>query len=98
MDTVVGELLPKVTLSPEGTKKLRLFSAFNGIAMKEHAMTELISSLYEQYQLYAEEIPQDELECEEEDLKLGAFHFTVDINRTHSVPFTVVMKEVKMRS
>ncbi|KAG0057243.1 hypothetical protein BGZ83_000656 [Gryganskiella cystojenkinii] len=93
MDTVVGELLPKVTLSAEGSKKLRLFSVFNGIVMREHAMTDSINSVHEQYQLYVEEIPQDELECEDEDLKLNAFHFTADINRTHSVPFTIVMKE-----
>lgn len=94
MDVLVSELLPKVTLSAEGSKKLRIFSVFNGVIIREHAMTDAIISVHEQYQLYVEEIPEDELECEDEDLKLGVFHFTADINRTHSVPFTLVMKEV----
>ena len=94
MDVVAGELLPKVTLSVDGSKKLHMFSVYNGMIMRDHLMSDLITTVHDQYQLYVEEIPLDEYECENDELKLQCFHFTADITRTHSVPFTLVMAEV----
>jgi len=43
-------------------------------------------------ELYAEEIPVEELEAGEADKVISVFHFTKEVHRTHGVPFKFVVK------
>ncbi|KAF9328417.1 hypothetical protein BG006_008390 [Podila minutissima] len=92
IETVIANLLPKVKLSPNGTKKLRTFSVYNG-KMKEYGIGDPISSIHDPFSLYVEEIPLDEHEHTELEAVIPCFHFTGDISRMHSIPFKLVVKE-----
>lgn len=39
-------------------------------------------------------MPKEELEADDSDKIIGAFHFSKDVARTHGVPFKFVAKEV----
>lgn len=90
----MANLLPKVKLSPKGTKKLRTFAVYNGKLIKEYGIGDPISSVHDPFSLYVEEIPVDEYEHTELEAVIPCFHFTGDISRLHSIPFKLVVKEV----
>ncbi|KAF9301521.1 hypothetical protein BGZ74_006608 [Mortierella antarctica] len=93
IEAVMANLLPKVKLSPNGTKKLRTFSVYNGKMVKEYGIGDPISSIHDPFSLYVEEIPLDEYEHTELEAVIPCFHFTGDISRMHSIPFKLVVKE-----
>ncbi|KAF9582420.1 hypothetical protein BGW38_000230, partial [Lunasporangiospora selenospora] len=85
-------LLPKITLSPNGSQKLRSFSVFNGKLVKEYGLQEPISTIHEAFTLYVEEVPVEELELKDDEYVLPCVHFMGDPSRLHSVPFWIVVK------
>ena len=89
------QLAKKVTLAPEGTGKIRIFEIIsNGKAQKEFTGAEMIGNIPEQVELFAEEIPHEELEADELDKTINVFHFSKDVTRTHGVPFKFVVRPV----
>ncbi|KAF8201450.1 hypothetical protein BJ912DRAFT_1019409 [Pholiota molesta] len=54
--------------------------------------SEMIGNIPEPVELYAEEIPREELEADDSDKVIGVFHFSKDLPRTHGVPFKFVVK------
>jgi len=42
-------------------------------------------------------VPKEELEADDSDKIIGAFHFSKDVTRTHGVPFKFVAKQVCCR-
>ncbi|ORZ20052.1 cysteine proteinase [Lobosporangium transversale] len=90
---VIQALIPKVQLSPDGTQKLRTFAVSNGRLMKELGPSDPINMVPDMFSLYVEEIPVDLYEIGENDIKLPCFHFQGDVNRTHSIPFNIVVKD-----
>jgi len=42
-------------------------------------------------------VPKEELEADDSDKIIGAFHFSKDVTRTHGVPFKFVVKQVCYR-
>ncbi|KAG0337566.1 hypothetical protein BG004_007591 [Podila humilis] len=93
IEAVVESLLPKVKLSPNGSKKLRAFAVYNGKLAKEYGINDPISSIHEPIALYVEEIPVDEYEHSEQEAVITCFHYTGDVARQHSIPFKLVVKE-----
>ncbi|KAG0040633.1 hypothetical protein BGZ82_000591 [Podila clonocystis] len=93
IEAVIEHLLPKVKLSPNGTKKLRTFAVYNGKLIKEYGIGDPISNIHDPFSLYVEEIPLDEYEHTELEVVIPCFHFTGDISRLHSIPFKLVVKE-----
>ncbi|KAJ6502615.1 hypothetical protein C8R45DRAFT_977205 [Mycena sanguinolenta] len=82
-----------VTLTPTGSQKIRVFEiSKDGKTQKEFTGTEMIGNIPEPVELYAEEIPMEELEADDLDKVIGVFHFTKDLSRTHGVPFKFVVK------
>ncbi|KAI8081535.1 uncharacterized protein BX664DRAFT_340645 [Halteromyces radiatus] len=73
--------------SNQGTRQVRVFEAINHRFHREFGMTDPISTISETGQLYAEEIPDEELLKGEEDVLTTVYHYQRDISRTHSVPF-----------
>jgi len=92
------ELLSKqVQLTPTGTGRIRVFEvAKDGRTQREFTGSEMIGNIPDPVELFAEEIPREELEAEDHDKIINAFHFTRDVARTHGVPFKFVVKPVSL--
>ena len=90
------QLAKKVSLSPGGTGKIRIFEITrDGKAQREFTGAEMIGNIPEQVELFAEEIPREELEANETDKIINVFHFSKEVSRTHGVPFKFVVKQVR---
>ncbi|PFH50648.1 hypothetical protein AMATHDRAFT_75447 [Amanita thiersii Skay4041] len=82
-----------VGLTPGGTGKIRIFEVSkDGKTQKEFTGSEMIGNIPDPVELYAEEIPREELEADDSDKVIGVFHFFKDLSRTHGVPFKFVVK------
>lgn len=82
-----------VTLTPAGTGKIRVFEiSKDGKTQKEFTGSEMIGNIPDPVDLYAEEIPREELEADDADKVIGVFHFSKEVSRTHGVPFKFVVK------
>ncbi|KAI8880799.1 cysteine proteinase [Backusella circina FSU 941] len=81
--------------SKTGTRKVRVFDTqdnkFN-IEYNDETLRILISKS-SAIQLYAEEIPQEEVDMTSDDHFINVFHFQRVISHTHSVPFKFVLKK-----
>ena len=90
-------LSKQVQLTPTGTGRIRVFEvAKDGRTQKEFTGSEMIGNIPDPVELFAEEIPREELEAEELDKIINAFHFTRDVARTHGIPFKFVVKSVSV--
>jgi ubiquitin carboxyl-terminal hydrolase 7 len=56
----------------------------------------MIGNIPDPVELFAEEISREEVEAEDHDKIINAFHFTRDVARTHGVPFKFVVKPVSL--
>ncbi|KAJ7285909.1 hypothetical protein C8J57DRAFT_1496609 [Mycena rebaudengoi] len=82
-----------VTLTPSGSQKIRVFEiSKDGKTQKEFTGTEMIGNIPDPVELYAEEIPLEEMEADDSDKVIGVFHFSKELSRTHGVPFKFVVK------
>ncbi|KAI0780819.1 cysteine proteinase [Trametes elegans] len=87
------ELSKLVKLTPGGTGKIRVFEVSkDGKTQKEFTGSEMIGNIPDPVELYAEEIPREELEADEADKVISVFHFSKEVSRTHGVPFRFVVK------
>jgi len=90
---VIETLKQTVKLMPDGSDRIRIFEISQGRRMKIFSEFDYLKEFNEQSELYAEEIPIDELNVDEaEDKIIGAYHFQKDPTRTHGVPFRFVVK------
>ena len=90
-------LSKQVQMTPTGTGRIRVFEvAKDGRTQKEFTGSEMIGNIPDPVELFAEEIPREELEAEDHDKIINAFHFTRDVARTHGVPFKFVVKPVSL--
>jgi len=64
----------------------------DGKMQKEFTGNEMIGNIPDPVELYAEEIPREELEADDADKVISVFHFSKDLSRTHGVPFKFVVK------
>jgi len=90
---LADNLAKLVSLSSNGTFKIRIFEiSKDGKTQKEFTGSEMIGNIPEPVDLYAEEIPREELEADDSDKVIGVFHFSKELSRTHGVPFKFVVK------
>lgn len=78
-----------------GTRELRIFDEMDGKFDKEYndkLWREAVSTRAV-VKVYAEEIPEEEVNMDENDNFINVFHFQRTPTRTHSVPFKFVLKE-----
>jgi ubiquitin carboxyl-terminal hydrolase 7 len=90
----LADLLAKqVTLSSGSTGKIRVFEVSkDGKTQKEFTGSEMIGNIPDPVELYAEEMPREELEADEHEKIISVFHFQKEVSRTHGVPFRFVVK------
>lgn len=93
IDVVAENLAKNVTLSPSGSKKIRIFEVVsNGRQQREFHGAEMIGNINELTDLFGEEISMEEINAKEDDKVIHVYHFSKDANRTHGVPFRFVIK------
>ncbi|CAO3595063.1 unnamed protein product [Absidia cylindrospora] len=73
--------------SEQGSQKVRVYEADNHRFYRELAMDDYVSDISYNAQLYAEEIPGEELSAQPDDTFITVFHYQRDTTRAHSVPF-----------
>ena len=94
VNDLVEHLAKVVTLTPEGSQRIRIFEVTpSGKQQREFTGTEMIGNISESTELFAEEIPLDELEVSDEDKVINVFHFTKETHRVHGIPFRFVIKK-----
>ncbi|KAL1410390.1 ubiquitin-specific protease ubp15 [Vanrija albida] len=91
---VADNLLRAVKLQPGGSGKIRVFEASNsGRQQREHTSSELIGNLPDPAELYAEEIPLEEINAGDNTKIVNLFHYSRDPAKTHGVPCKFVVIE-----
>jgi len=91
VNDLTEQLAKKVTLV--GSRKIRIFEVANtGKMQKDCNGGEMIGNIPEQTDLFAEEVPEEELQASEQDKIINVFHYTKEVSRTHGVPFRFVLK------
>jgi len=86
------QIIKSVTLSPNSTGKIRVFGITkDGRHQEAFSSSEMLGNLPD-VEIYAEEIPREELEARNEDKIINVFHYTRDPTRSHGVPFRFVAK------
>ncbi|KAL0946992.1 hypothetical protein HGRIS_013138 [Hohenbuehelia grisea] len=86
-------LAKQVKLTAGGTNQIRIFEiSKDGKTQKEFTNSEMIGNIPDPVELYAEEIPREEIEADDSDKVIGVFHFSKELSRTHGVPFKFVVK------
>lgn len=94
---LADHLAKQVKLAPGGTGKIRVFEVSkDGKTQKEFTGSEMIGNIPDPVELYAEEIPKEELEADDADKVISVFHFSKEVSRTHGVPFRFVIKPVSL--
>ncbi|KAJ5176850.1 uncharacterized protein N7482_002727 [Penicillium canariense] len=92
----VAELLSalqrKANLDEKTLQEVKIFEAHSGKLYKELRDDTNVSAINEYSTLYAERVPAEELNMEDDDRLVGAFNFDREPNRTHGVPFKFVVK------
>lgn len=95
---VIEELEKRVTLSSEGTGKIRMFSLYESKIQSEFDRDDPKSDHDDQNELFAEEIPKEEAEKAENDKLLSCFHFSGECTKQYGIPFKIVVKEGELFS
>jgi hypothetical protein len=75
-------------------KRIRVYEVHSGRILKTLPSHYTVASINDFIVLYAEKIPDEELEMADSDQLLPCFHFDKDPSKTHNVPFYFIVKEV----
>lgn len=90
---LADELSKKVQLTPGGTGRVRVFEvASNGKSQKELSSADMVGNLSEAAELFAEEVPTEEVNVNDDDKVVNVFHFSRDVHRVHGIPFRFVVR------
>ena len=92
---VAENLSKSVKIAPGGSGKIRIFDITpSGRAQREYTSSEMIGNLQDPAELWAEEIPLEEINAPENSKVVNMFHYARDISRPHGVPCRFVLVEV----
>lgn len=73
---------------------IRIYEGQNGKLHKELRHDLTITSLNEYVSLYAEKIPEEELNMQADERLITAFNFDREPTKSHGIPFKFVVKPV----
>ncbi|KAL1974815.1 hypothetical protein VTN31DRAFT_5019 [Thermomyces dupontii] len=85
-------LRKKLELNEEAIKKVRLYEAHSGKIYKELSDNFNIAGLNEYVTLYAEPIPEEELNLQPGERVINVYSFDKEPSRSHGIPFKFVVK------
>lgn len=75
---------------------VHVYEAYGGKFFKELGATYSIVSVTDYVTLYAEQVPEDELNMQEGEYKVSAYSFDKEPNKAHGIPFKFVVKPVSI--
>ena len=90
----MAALQKKANLDDDTVAHLRVFEAHNGKIYRESKRDLGIAALNEFVTLYAERIPQEEIDMTEGEFVINCFNFDREPGKPHGVPFKFVVKPV----
>ncbi|KAF0549637.1 putative ubiquitin-specific processing protease 21 [Gigaspora margarita] len=79
-------------LALKHNSRIRLYGVLQYKIQKEYDINDSIDEIQENVTLYAEEIPQDEIDLGANDKVIQVYHFIKDPLCTHGIPFKFVIK------
>ena len=91
---VLAGLQKKANLDDETIAKTRVYEVHNFKIYKEFSPDSKFGGSNDFVALYAEKVPEEELELESGARTINAFNFDKETNKPHGVPFKFVMKQV----
>lgn len=94
MSDLVEGLQKRASLDDETVQNIRVFEAYSSKFYKELGDTYSVAGITDFVTLYAEPLPEDERNMEEDDFKINAFNFDREPNKPHGIPFKFVVKPV----
>lgn len=94
IEDVLAGVQKKVNLDDETIRNARVFEVHNSKIYREFSQDSRFGGSNDFVALYAERIPDEELEMENGARAISAFNFDKETNRPHSVPFKFVVKPV----
>lgn len=100
VDQLGEQLMKQVTLSPGGSGRIRFFE-FTNIGRRkpnDFSGSEMIGNINDGNEIYAEEVPLDEVNLQEDETLISVFHFFKEPARWHGIPFRFVVKPVRPAS
>ena len=91
-------LQKKLEFDDEVMKSVRIFEAHTGRLLKVLTNDYAVLGIADYVDIYAEKIPEDELNMEEGDRFVHAFHFHKEPGKVHNrgIPFRFVVKNVRI--
>ncbi|KTW29759.1 hypothetical protein T552_00966 [Pneumocystis carinii B80] len=89
---VVQALIQKLNISSDLIDRFHIFGAHLNRVYKDFDLSYPIASLQDFLLLYAEMIPEDELNLEKDDQYVNVYHFQKEPARSHGIPFRFIIK------
>ncbi|KAL3706299.1 ubiquitin-specific protease ubp15 [Talaromyces marneffei ATCC 18224] len=89
---VLAALQKKADFDDESMQSIRIYEAQNGKLHKELRHDLTITGLNEYVSLYAEKIPEEELNMQGDEHLITAFNFDREPTKSHGIPFKFVVK------
>ena len=93
---IICALEKKANLSEEFVSKIRLYEAHNCKFYKALSEEYSVAGITDFVTLYAEAIPDEELNMAPKDRRISVFHFDKEPNKPHGVPFQFIIKPVSI--
>ncbi|RXK41314.1 ubiquitin carboxyl-terminal hydrolase 7 [Tremella mesenterica] len=91
---VADQLASAVRPPSDGSGRIRLFDiSQSGRSQREYTGSEMIGNLIDPAEIYAEEIPLEEVNAEDGTKIVNLFHYHRDLQRIHGVPCKFVLRE-----
>jgi ubiquitin carboxyl-terminal hydrolase 7 len=95
---LIDALIQKAQISSEEEGgKIRIYETSSNRFYREPLRDHPVANLNDFTQIYAERVPQEELEAPEDSRFAHVFHFQTDVSRVHGVPFKFLLIEVGLR-
>jgi ubiquitin carboxyl-terminal hydrolase 7 len=91
-------LQKKAELDEEAIQSVRVYETHSGKIYKELPESFNITGINEFVTLYAEKIPEEELNMQDDERVISAFNFDREPTKPHGVPFKFVVKPVSSPS
>lgn len=93
---MVADIIPgiqkKLNLDNETAKLIRIYEAHGGKVYKELMEDFNVTGVSEFVTLYAERMPDDEINATEDDRAIYCLHFDREPSKPHGVPFKFILK------
>jgi ubiquitin carboxyl-terminal hydrolase 7 len=89
---IISGIQRKLNLDEKTAQLIRIYEVHSGKIYKELSEDLNITGVSESVSLYAERIPDEEINATEHDQAIYCFHFDKDPSKPHGVPFKFILK------